>query len=64
MIESKEELQITKDALVSFQKARENLEKDPIHKSLSAFKQLVHERANEGEIAILSKQIRDFESKQ
>lgn len=62
MIENQKELEITKEALARFQNARARLEKDPIHKSLSEWKQRVYERAIEGEIAVLSQQIRDYES--
>lgn len=61
MIANDTELAITKEAVVSFEKALELMETDPAHQSLSAFKQQIYRQAMEGEVYILNEQIKAYQ---
>lgn len=63
MIANDTELAITKEAVISFEKALELLETDPAHQGLSAFKKNIYRQAMESEVFILTEQIRDYQLK-
>lgn len=60
MIRNDRELAITQEHVIDFERALEQMDTDPAHKSLSEKKQRVYREALEGEVDVLNEQIRAY----